>query len=204
MGSLMHTQRGVRHRQVCTGADLEGHKKNCPSPCPTRGSNPGSLDLKSDALTTELRPQDGSCGRNFGGADRTWRWLQASSGRRDSKVEHDQKKKKKLKKKQNRTNILQHCRLPYRTSSSAGKKEGNMFSASQPLGLLKSTQHVNNLFGTVLGVRGDASQIQSEKTMAQVKSLDPINYWEQTKIHKRPRDYLWDSWSNKETIYCTY
>ena len=31
-------------------------QKNGPSPCPTRGSNPGSLDLNSDALTTELRP----------------------------------------------------------------------------------------------------------------------------------------------------
>ena len=31
-------------------------KKHCFSPCPARGSNPGSLDLNSDALTTELRP----------------------------------------------------------------------------------------------------------------------------------------------------
>ena len=45
---------GVRHKQVCTKVDSEG-QKNCPSPSPTRGSNPGFSDLNSDALTIELR-----------------------------------------------------------------------------------------------------------------------------------------------------
>ena len=36
--------------------DPEGYK-NCPSPCPARRSNPGSLDLNSEALTIELRPR---------------------------------------------------------------------------------------------------------------------------------------------------
>ena len=35
--------------------DWEGRKK-FPSPCPARGMNPGSSDLNSDSLTTELRP----------------------------------------------------------------------------------------------------------------------------------------------------
>ena len=38
--------------------ELEG-QKNCPSPCPTRGSNPGSSYFNSDSLTTELRPPVG-------------------------------------------------------------------------------------------------------------------------------------------------
>ena len=56
-GSVPYTQRGVRHKQVCTRVDSERRRpKTCPSPCPARGSNPGSSDLNSDALTTELRP----------------------------------------------------------------------------------------------------------------------------------------------------
>ena len=46
---------GVRHKQVCTRVDSE-RQKNCSSPCPARGSNPGSSDLDSDSLTTELCP----------------------------------------------------------------------------------------------------------------------------------------------------
>ena len=45
---------GVRHKRVCTRVDSEGQKSRS-SPCPARGSNPGSSDLNSDALTTELR-----------------------------------------------------------------------------------------------------------------------------------------------------
>ena len=59
----MHTHLGV----CCTQAQASLHNswlgggrgggpKNCLSPCPARGSNPGSLDLNSDALTTELFP----------------------------------------------------------------------------------------------------------------------------------------------------
>ena len=46
---------GVRYKHVCTRVDSEGHK-NCELPFPARGSNPGSSDLNSDSLTTELRP----------------------------------------------------------------------------------------------------------------------------------------------------
>ena len=53
-GWALYTRRGVRHTHVCTSVYSEG-QKNCRSPCPARGSNPGSLDFKSDALTTELR-----------------------------------------------------------------------------------------------------------------------------------------------------
>ena len=54
-GCMPYTSMGVRHKQVCTRDDLEG-QKNCCSPCPTRGSNPGFLDLNSDSLTTEPCP----------------------------------------------------------------------------------------------------------------------------------------------------
>ena len=47
-------RRGARQKQVCTRVDSEEHK-NCCSPCPARGSNPGSSGLKSDSLATELR-----------------------------------------------------------------------------------------------------------------------------------------------------
>ena len=46
--AALHTK-GVRHKQVCTRINLEG-QKNCCSPCPTRVSNAGSLDLNSDSL----------------------------------------------------------------------------------------------------------------------------------------------------------
>ena len=40
----MCTNLGAYHtHEVCTRVDFEG-QKNCPSPCSTRGSNPGSLD----------------------------------------------------------------------------------------------------------------------------------------------------------------
>ena len=38
-----------------TRVDLEG-EKNRTSPCPARGSNPGSSDLNSDDRPSELRP----------------------------------------------------------------------------------------------------------------------------------------------------
>ena len=41
-----------RHKQELTRRD----RKNCSSPCPAKGSNPGSSDLNSDSLTTEPRP----------------------------------------------------------------------------------------------------------------------------------------------------
>ena len=50
---MSYTQRVVKHKQVCTSVHLE-EQKNCPSPCPAKGSNPGSADWNSDALTTEL------------------------------------------------------------------------------------------------------------------------------------------------------
>ena len=54
-GCVPYIRRGVRHKTVCTRVDQEGQKeeeeKNVP--CPARGSNPGSLDLHYDALTTE-------------------------------------------------------------------------------------------------------------------------------------------------------
>ena len=61
MGSLTYTHiwvraihmKGIGHKQAFTRVDSEGYK-NCPSPCPTRRSNPGSSDLKPDTLTTEL------------------------------------------------------------------------------------------------------------------------------------------------------
>ena len=52
---MPYTRMGVRHKQFCTRVD-SGGQKNCPSPCPDRGSNPESSDLPSDALTTELLP----------------------------------------------------------------------------------------------------------------------------------------------------
>ena len=53
---VCHTHEGgVRHKQFCIRVDSEG-QKNCSSPCPTRGSNPRSSDLNSDALTTDLVP----------------------------------------------------------------------------------------------------------------------------------------------------
>ena len=36
--------------------ELTRKDRNCTSPCPAMGSNPGSSDLNSDSLTTELRP----------------------------------------------------------------------------------------------------------------------------------------------------
>ena len=56
LGGVPFTRRGVRHNQVCTRVDSEGQKK-CLSPSPARGSNPGSSDLNSDSLSTELRPR---------------------------------------------------------------------------------------------------------------------------------------------------
>ena len=47
---------GGGHEQVCTRVDTEGHG-NCLSPCPAKGSNPGSSVLNSDCLTTEPREQ---------------------------------------------------------------------------------------------------------------------------------------------------
>ena len=56
---------GVRYKQVCTRVDSEGQKNWC-IPCPTRGSNPGSLDLNSDSLAAELHPQS-YCLNRFNG-----------------------------------------------------------------------------------------------------------------------------------------
>ena len=72
--SRTYTRRGVRHKQVCIRVDSE-ERKTVPhpdlcgwlgvkqqlsiylsSPCPARGLNPGSSDLNSDSLTTELCP----------------------------------------------------------------------------------------------------------------------------------------------------
>ena len=47
--------KGIRQRHVCTRVDSERQKNSC-SPCPVRGSNPGSFDLNSDALPTALFP----------------------------------------------------------------------------------------------------------------------------------------------------
>ena len=55
LGACRTYERGVRQKQICTSVDSEG-LKHCPSPWPARGSNPGSSDLNSDALTTEPRP----------------------------------------------------------------------------------------------------------------------------------------------------
>ena len=44
----------VRHKQVCTRVDSEGQNM-CLSPCPARGSNPGSSDFNSDFLISEVR-----------------------------------------------------------------------------------------------------------------------------------------------------
>ena len=65
MGSLTCAQIWVRAvhtkwqsgttKQVCTRIDSEG-QKICTSPCPARGSNPGSSDFNSDVQTTEIRP----------------------------------------------------------------------------------------------------------------------------------------------------
>ena len=60
LGSCRTHERGVRDKQVCTRVDSEGHE-NCPSPCPARGTNPGSSDLNSDSLTTELLPGPTVC-----------------------------------------------------------------------------------------------------------------------------------------------
>ena len=46
----IYTGRGVRYKQVCIRLDSEG-QTNCSSPCPARGSNHGSWDLISDALS---------------------------------------------------------------------------------------------------------------------------------------------------------
>ena len=37
-GCVLYTQKGVRHKEVCTRVDSEG-QKNCPSPGPARESN---------------------------------------------------------------------------------------------------------------------------------------------------------------------
>ena len=51
-----------RHKQVCTRVDSGGQKKVfLILPCPAKGWNPGSSDLISDSLTTELRHK---CTRN--------------------------------------------------------------------------------------------------------------------------------------------
>ena len=52
--NLSACRKQVWYKQVCTKVDLEG-QKNCCLPCPARGSNPGSLDLNCNSLTTELR-----------------------------------------------------------------------------------------------------------------------------------------------------
>ena len=67
VGSLTCAQLWVRavHVKVGSGTNksaqeltrLRGVEKKCPSPCPTRGSNPGSSDLNSKALNAELHPQ---------------------------------------------------------------------------------------------------------------------------------------------------
>ena len=46
-----YTQRGFRHKQVCTRVDSGGHKH-----CPARGSNLRPSDLNCDSPTSELRP----------------------------------------------------------------------------------------------------------------------------------------------------
>ena len=51
---VVHTKRGQAPTSLYTRVRLGGTEKLL-SPCPARGSNPGSLDLNSDALTTELR-----------------------------------------------------------------------------------------------------------------------------------------------------
>ena len=43
----VHMKGGQAQRLVCTRTDLEG-QKTCPSPCPAKGSNPGSLGQNSD------------------------------------------------------------------------------------------------------------------------------------------------------------
>ena len=66
-GILMYTQIWVRAVHMKGGQAktnlykswLGGTEKNCLSPCPTRGSNPESSDLNSEALTTELHPWKG-------------------------------------------------------------------------------------------------------------------------------------------------
>ena len=58
----VHTNLDVcrTHKQVCTRVDSQG-QTNFSSPCPARGSNPGSSDFNSDSLTTELRPPSITC-----------------------------------------------------------------------------------------------------------------------------------------------
>ena len=54
---VSRTRRGSRDKQVCARVDSEGGmEENCFSPCSARGPIPGSEDLNSDSLTTELRP----------------------------------------------------------------------------------------------------------------------------------------------------
>ena len=51
-----HEEAGsCRHKQVCTGSVDSERQKNWILPRPARGSNPGSSDLNSDAVTTERR-----------------------------------------------------------------------------------------------------------------------------------------------------
>ena len=64
MGSLMCAQIWVRAVHTKGGSGTRSlHKltrerqKNCPSPCPARGSNPGSLGLNSDALPLSYVPR---------------------------------------------------------------------------------------------------------------------------------------------------
>ena len=47
---------GQAQSSLLTRVDSEGRKHYC-SPCPARGSNPGSLNFNSDSLTTELCPR---------------------------------------------------------------------------------------------------------------------------------------------------
>ena len=54
--NLVHTK-GPQAQISLHKSCLKGtYRKNCSSPCPTRGSNPGSLGLTSDSLSSEPRP----------------------------------------------------------------------------------------------------------------------------------------------------
>ena len=53
---VSYTQWGVRHKQICTRID-SGGQKNSASPCPAKGSNPGSSDFKSNALPLSYVPR---------------------------------------------------------------------------------------------------------------------------------------------------
>ena len=57
---------GTNRYIICTRVDSEG-QQNCPSPCPTRGSNPGPSDLNSDSLTPGNLRQPWSSSHQGGG-----------------------------------------------------------------------------------------------------------------------------------------